>query len=242
MKFRLSYMIEKFFQKLKVLLGIRNSYRINYLNSNETLKPPLDKESEQFYIEMLSSNKNEAQKVLIEHNLRLVIYIAKKFEVSYSALEDLISIGTIGLVKAVQTFDPNKKIKLATYASKCIENEILMHLRKNNKLRNEISLDEPLNSDGEGNDLVLSDVLSCDDESVEGQIDRQENINILNQAISVLNEDELRLINYRFGLGGRKRKTQKEIADMMHISQSYISRLEKKVIGRLKKQICKLEK
>lgn len=234
--------LKKFFSRLYCLFFLKGKLHLNYLNSSEMLKAPLNKEEENYYIEMLSYDKETAHQALIEHNLRLVIYIAKKFEISYSALEDLISIGTIGLIKAVHTFNPTKKIKLATYASKCIENEILMYLRKNNRLRNEVSLDEPLNADSEGNELILSDVLSCEDDSVESYIDKQENVNILKRAIAQLNENELDLISYRFGLDGKKRKTQKEIADMMHISQSYISRLEKKIIKRLKKEIFKLEK
>ena len=177
---------------------------------------------------------------LIEHNLRLVVYIARRFENTGVGIEDLISIGTIGLIKAVETYKPAKNIKLATYASRCIENEILMHLRKNANRRGEVSLDEPLNTDWDGNELLLSDVLGTDSDSIEKPIEDDVDRDLLFTAVSRLSERERKIITMRFGLDGRKERTQKEVADQLGISQSYISRLEKRIINRLKKEILRM--
>ena len=216
------------------------SCRVDYINGSDTFPPPLSKEEEQAVFARLHQGDTAARETLIVHNLRLVVYIAKKFESSGLGLEDLISIGTIGLIKAVETFCPDKKIKLATYASRCIENEILMVLRKNAQLRGEISIDEPLSSDWDGNELLLSDILGTDEDLVlkpiEDDVDRQ----LLMDAVDKLTARERTIITLRFGLGGREEKTQKEVADLMGISQSYISRLEKRIIVRLKKEILKM--
>ena len=190
------------------------------------LPPPLTKEEEQEVLKNLESDETNATKtILIERNLRLVVYIAKKFDTSSASVEDLISIGTIGLIKAVKTFKVEKNIKLATYASKCIENEILMHLRKVNRIRGEISLDEPLNVDYDGNELLLSDILDTNGDPVKDKIDKDVNKEIMLLAVDRLKESEKKIINYRFGLDGKEKKTQKELASMLNISQSYISRL-----------------
>lgn len=188
-------------------------------------------------MQQILSGKEEAREPLITHNLRLVVYIAKKFESSNAGMEDLISIGTIGLIKAVNTFRPEKNIKLATYASRCIENEILMFLRKNSQLRNEISIDDPLNVDWDGNELLLSDILRSDQDSVDHNIEQEAEKNVLLKAVSRLAPRERQIMELRFGLGNRKEHTQKEVADSLGISQSYISRLEKRIIQRLKKDL-----
>jgi RNA polymerase sporulation-specific sigma factor len=213
---------------------------IFFINSYDILPPPLSKDDEAFYIRMLDYDRAHAKRKLIEHNLRLVVYIARKFESNMSVLEDLISIGTIGLIKAVNTYRSDKKIKLATYASKCIENEILMHLRKTNRLKLEISLDEPLNMDREGNELLLSDIVCEPDESVSSDIEKESEHIVLLQAIGNLNALERDIINMRFGVNGTDKKTQKEVAETLSISQSYISRLEKKIVGNLRKDMLKL--
>lgn len=226
--------IEKI-SKLVLKLG---SADINYIGGSEILPPPLSSEEEKLHLGNISeiSSKN----ILIEHNLRLVVYIAKKFENTGINIEDLISIGTIGLIKAVNTFNPEKNIKLATYASRCIENEILMYLRKNSNSKNEISIDEPLNTDWDGNELLLSDILGTDPDithrAIEDEVDRE----LLHEAMLKLSKRERQIINLRFGIGITREKTQKEIADMLGISQSYISRLEKKIIGKLRKEINKM--
>ena len=205
------------------------------------LPPPLTKEEEQEVLKNLESDETNATKtILIERNLRLVVYIAKKFDTSSASVEDLISIGTIGLIKAVKTFKVEKNIKLATYASKCIENEILMHLRKVNRIRGEISLDEPLNVDYDGNELLLSDILGTNGDPVKDKIDKDVNKEIMLLAVDRLKESEKEIINYRFGLNGKEKKTQKELANMLNISQSYISRLEKRIISNLKKEVNKM--
>ncbi|PAF01664.1 RNA polymerase sporulation sigma factor SigE, partial [Bacillus velezensis] len=181
-----------------------------------------------------------ARAILIERNLRLVVYIARKFENTGINIEDLISIGTIGLIKAVNTFNPEKKIKLATYASRCIENEILMYLRRNNKIRSEVSFDEPLNIDWDGNELLLSDVLGTDDDIITKDIEANVDKKLLKKALEQLNEREKQIMELRFGLVGEEEKTQKDVADMMGISQSYISRLEKRIIKRLRKEFNKM--
>ena len=188
-------------------------------------------------MQQILSGKEEAREPLITHNLRLVVYIAKKFESSNAGMEDLISIGTIGLIKAVNTFRPEKNIKLATYASRCIENEILMYLRKNSNMRSEVSIDEPLNVDWDGNELLLSDILRSDQDSVDHNIEQEAEKNVLLKAVSRLAPRERQIMELRFGLGNRKEHTQKEVADSLGISQSYISRLEKRIIQRLKKDL-----
>jgi len=208
---------------------------LHYIGGSEALPEALTRDEEERLISKMPSD--EARNCLIEHNLRLVVYIAKRFENTNINPEDLISIGTIGLIKAVNTFKPEKKIKLATYASRCIENEILMYLRKHNAQKNEISLDEPLNVDWDGNELLLSDVLGTDENTVESRLSEEAELELLRKAMERLSEREKRIINMRFGLGGCREKTQKEVADMMGISQSYISRLEKKIMTRLKKDI-----
>ena len=210
--------------------------RIDYINGSDTF-PPLSKEEEQSVFARLHQGDSSARETLIVHNLRLVVYIAKKFESSGLGLEDLISIGTIGLIKAVETFCPEKKIKLATYASRCIENEILMVLRKNAQLRGEVSIDEPLNVDWDGNELLLSDILGTDDDIVSRDIESEAEREMLLAAVSELGEREQEIMQMRFGLCGKKERTQKEVAEAIGISQSYISRLEKKIIRKLRKKL-----
>ena len=215
--------------------------KLFYISGSYMLPPPLTKEEEQEVLKNLESDETNATKtILIERNLRLVVYIAKKFDTSSASVEDLISIGTIGLIKAVKTFKVEKNIKLATYASKCIENEILMHLRKVNRIRGEISLDEPLNVDYDGNELLLSDILGTNGDPVKDKIDKDVNKEIMLLAVDRLKESEKEIINYRFGLDGKEKKTQKELASMLNISQSYISRLEKRIISNLKKEVNKM--
>ena len=212
---------------------------VMYICGNETLPSPLEPEEENVLLEELALGNKNAKEKLIEHNLRLVVYIAKKFENTGLNIEDLFSIGAIGLIKAVQTYNFDKKIKLATYASRCIENEILMQLRKTNKLKNEISLDEPLNLDSDGNELLLQDVLYSD-ESVSKDMDKSAEKQIVWNIINKLNGREKQIMMLRFGLGGEEEKTQKEVADIMGISQSYISRIEKKILGKMKKDLEKV--
>ena len=207
-----------------------------YINGTETLPPPLSTEEEAMAIEGLQSSP-ECAELLIEHNLRLVVYISKKFDNAGAGIEDLVSIGTIGLIKAVNTYKPEKNIKLATYASRCIENEILMYIRKNASHRGDVSIDEPLNTDWDGNELLLSDVLGTEENSVSENIEKSEDERTVREAVRGLCEREREIIELRYGLGGKREMTQKEVADKLGISQSYISRLEKKIIGRLKKQI-----
>ncbi len=220
--------------------GILLPGKIMYIGGSDTLPPPLKREEEAALIVRMGEGDEKAKNILIEHNLRLVVYIAKRFENTGINIEDLISIGTIGLIKAVSTFKAEKNIKLATYASRCIENEILMHLRKTANQRGEISFDEPLNTDWDGNELLLSDILGTDGEEVvkplEDDVDRQ----LLSVALSRLEERERTIIDLRFGLKGGREKTQKEVADMLGISQSYISRLEKRIIERLKREMLKM--
>ena len=211
---------------------------IFYVAGSQTLPPPLDPEEEERYIKMLSEEDNlEARQMLVERNLRLVVYIAKKFENTGIGIEDLISIGTIGLMKGVNTFNQDKKIKLATYASRCIENEILMYLRRTSKLKGEVSLDEPLNKDGDGNELLLSDILGTDSDITSRKLEDEVDKVLLKAAIKKLNEREKIIMEMRFGFITGKEKTQKEVADELGISQSYISRLEKKIINKMKKDI-----
>ncbi|MBQ7799352.1 MAG: RNA polymerase sporulation sigma factor SigE [Oscillospiraceae bacterium] len=210
---------------------------IYYVNGSESLPAPLTSEQEEDAFELMRVNATKAREMLIVHNLRLVVYIARKFESTGIGIEDLISIGTIGLIKAVNTFCPDKNIKLATYASRCIENEILMYLRKNNLQRTEISIDEPLNIDWDGNELLLSDVLGTDPDIINSHIEQEVERDVLLNAVSKLSKRERVIMEMRFGLGGYKEHTQKEVATIIGISQSYISRLEKKIILRLKKDI-----
>ena len=206
---------------------------VMYIGGSDTLPPPLTKQEEAELMQQMNSNETAVRNALIEHNLRLVVYIARKFENTGIGIEDLISIGTIGLIKAVNSFDPDKNIKLATYASRCIENDILMVLRRNSRLRMEVSLDEPLNTDWDGNELLLSDILGTEPDLVSKQLDADVEKQLLYLAISKLGERERRIISLRYGLAGGREYTQKEVADMMGISQSYISRLEKRIISQL---------
>ena len=214
---------------------------VAYIGSSEALPPPLSNDEELFLLGKLGDGDRTVKSVLIERNLRLVVYIARKFENSGVGIEDLVSIGTIGLIKAVNTFDPSKKIKLATYASRCIENEILMYLRRNNKTRAEVSFDEPLNIDWDGNELLLSDVLGSENDSTYKYVEEEIDKNLLDSAMDHLTEREKIIVQLRFGLRGGSEKTQKEVADLLGISQSYISRLEKRIIKKLKKEIKRLD-
>ena len=214
-----------------------------YIGGNDILPAPLSAEREAEVIEMLGTEKEkEGKSVLIEHNLRLVVYIAKKFDNTGVGVEDLISIGTIGLIKAINTFDPVKNIKLATYASRCIENEILMYLRRNSKTKMEVSIDEPLNVDWDGNELLLSDILGTDEDIIYKDMENEAEQKMLKKALSKLSDREKLIISLRFGLNNREEEamTQKEVADLLGISQSYISRLEKKIIKRLKREMIKM--
>lgn len=225
---------------LLVRLGLAVPGKVMYIGGSDTLPTPLTREEEAELIARLDRGERSVKNQLIERNLRLVVYIARRFENTGINIEDLISIGTIGLIKAVDTYKPEKSIKLATYSSKCIENEILMYLRKTASQKAELSIDEPLNTDWDGNELLLSDVLGTDSDLVmrpiEADVDRQ----LLNQALSSLTDRERHIITLRFGLDGRAERTQKEVADDLGISQSYISRLEKRIIARLKKEILKM--
>jgi len=211
-----------------------------YIGGSDALPPPLKKEEEEELVMKLTNGDETIRDILIERNLRLVVYIARKFENTGIGVEDLISVGTIGLIKAVNTFNPEKKIKLATYASRCIENEILMYLRRNSKIKAEISFYEPLNIDWDGNELLLSDILGTDNDIVYNLIEDEVDRELLFLALKNLNDREKEIVKLRFGLNGTREKTQKEVADMLGISQSYISRLEKKIINRLKKEINKM--
>lgn len=225
---------------MRALLRARWPRAIHYVGSSEVLPPPLTKDEESFLLDRLESGDKGVKGTLIERNLRLVVYIARKFENTGVMIEDLVSIGAIGLIKAVNTFDPSKKIKLATYASRCIENEILMYLRRNNKTRAEVSFDEPLNTDWDGNELLLSDVLGVESDvikHIEEEVDRA----LLQGALDRLSGREKRIMELRFGLRDGKEKTQKEVADAMGISQSYISRLEKRILKKLKREIHRME-
>lgn len=237
-----------FFIKIKLLLwkilNRENSKSAEnimcYVCGNKALPQPLDASEELLLLDEAKNGNLSARDKLVEHNLRLVVYIAKKFETSGIELEDLISIGAIGLIKAVKTYSVDKNIKLATYASRCIENEILMQLRKNTRIKNEISLDEPLSSDGEGNELLLADIISIDEGCVSKNIETSAEKQILMNVISKLDSREQTIMFLRFGLAGNEEKTQKEVADMMGISQSYISRIEKKILSKLRKKLEKV--
>lgn len=217
--------------------------RIFYIGGSDTLPPPLPREEEAELLERMMAGEEQVRSILIERNLRLVVYIAKRFDNTGINIEDLISIGTIGLIKAVNTFRPEKNIKLATYASRCIENEILMYLRRNSKTRMEVSIDEPLNVDWDGNELLLSDILGTDEDVIYKDIENEMERKLLNKAIEKLSQRERTIVELRFGLKNPygEEMTQKEVADLLGISQSYISRLEKKIIKRLKKEIVKYE-
>jgi len=232
-------MIKRWILMLRMRLLSRKN-KVFYIGGSDTLPPPLNAEEELAAITGFMNGSKKDRDLLIEHNLRLVVYIAKKFESAGVNVEDLISIGTIGLIKAVNTFKIEKNIKLATYASRCIENEILMYLRRSNKVKGEVSLDEPLNVDWDGNELLLSDILGTENDEVYGHIEDEVNKSLLSYAMKQLTVREREIVEMRFGLAGRKELTQKEVADEMGISQSYISRLEKKIIGRLQKEIRKL--
>ena len=226
-------------RKLLRLLGFLQPAKIMYIGGSDVLPPPLRAQEEQQMLARLADGDEDARQTLIERNLRLVVYIARRFENTGINIEDLISIGTIGLIKAVGTFRADKNIKLATYSSRCIENEILMHIRKISGQKTEVSLDEPINTDWDGNELLLSDVLGTDGDTVmrpmEDDVDKQ----LLRDALSRLPEREQQIVTMRFGLGGRKEKTQKEVAELMGISQSYISRLEKRIMLRLRREISR---
>ncbi|GIP16718.1 RNA polymerase sigma factor [Paenibacillus montaniterrae] len=227
------------YYKILFKLGLK-SETIYYIGGSEALPPPLTREEEEYLLQRLPSGDEAVRSMLIERNLRLVVYIARKFENTGINIEDLVSIGAIGLIKAVNTFDPEKKIKLATYASRCIENEILMHLRRNNKTRTEVSFDEPLNIDWDGNELLLSDVLGTENDTIYRNIEEQVDRKLLQKALEKLSERERIIMELRFGLADGEEKTQKDVADMLGISQSYISRLEKRIIKRLRKEFNKM--
>lgn len=231
--------MKKWFRRILARLRALCSGGIYYIGGSEVLPPPLTGQDEADCIARLMAGDPEARDALVEHNLRLVVYIARKFENTGVGVEDLISIGTIGLMKAVGTYKTDKNVKLATYASRCIENEILMHLRKVSGQRAEVSFDEPLSSDWDGNELLLSDILGTEPDSVIRPIEDDVDRELLRQALSQLPPREKQIICLRFGLGGRRSMTQKEVADLLGISQSYISRLEKRIISRMKKEILR---
>lgn len=231
--------IKNLVKRVLQLLGLAEE--VFYVGSSEALPPPLSVDEENYLLQCLEQGDNKVKGTLIERNLRLVVYIARKFENTGVGIEDLVSIGTIGLIKAVNTFDPAKKIKLATYASRCIENEILMHLRRNNKTRLEISFDEPLNIDLDGNELLLSDVMGTDNDLIYKPLEEEVDKKLLMQAMNKLSHRERKIMDLRFGLKDGKEKTQKEVADLLGISQSYISRLEKRIIKRLRKEFQRME-
>ncbi|HIQ63226.1 MAG TPA: RNA polymerase sporulation sigma factor SigE [Candidatus Avichristensenella intestinipullorum] len=233
-------MLERIRRALERALARVLPGRADYIGGADVLPAPLSREEEERLVQSLQTDGGQARALLIEHNLRLVAYIARKFENTGVGIEDLISIGTIGLIKAVNTFDPQKKIKLATYASRCIENEILMFLRRNSRVRQEISLDEPLNTDWDGNELLLSDVLGTEDDTVYRVIEEDVEKQLLLTALGRLPGREQRIMRLRFGLEGGKSRTQKEVADVLGISQSYISRLEKRILHRLRREMARL--
>ena len=237
-KIKVFYMLLKckLFGKLKIF----TPGNIYYIGGTESLPPPLSIDEEKILLNQIKNNSAEVRSILIERNLRLVVYIAKKFENTSVNVEDLISIGTIGLIKAINTFNPERNIKLATYASRCIENEILMYLRRTGKQKSEVSLDEPLKTDWDGNELLLSDVLGSDSDSVYRDIDDEVDHELLKNALQSLNMREKTIMDLRFGLSDSHERTQKEVADMLGISQSYISRLEKRILNRLKHEMIKM--
>lgn len=236
---KIKLIIKIYYIKLLKRFKLLNEKSIFYIGGSEVLPPPLTPEEEKYLVSKLKEDET-VRTILIERNLRLVVYIARKFESTGVGIEDLISIGTIGLIKAVSTFNPDKKIKLATYASKCIENEILMYLRRNSKTRTEISFDEPLNIDWDGNELLLSDILGTENDMIFKLLEEEVDKELLNEAIKKLSKREKRIVELRFGLNNGEERTQKEVADILGISQSYISRLEKRIIKRLKKEINRM--
>jgi len=223
---------------LAMLMGVKKR-GVHYIGGSDVLPPPLKGEEEQAALDALRRGDEEARQQLVERNLRLVVYISRRFESTGIGLEDLISIGTIGLIKAIGTYNPDKKIKLATYASRCIENEILMHIRKISNQKTEVSLDEPINMDGDGNELLLSDILGTEEDMILRPLEDDVDLCVLRQALSQLPGREKEIVFMRYGLEGRKELTQKEVAEKMGISQSYISRLEKKIMQRLKKEFIR---
>lgn len=229
-------LIKKFLEKT----GLYLRQRVDYIAGSDTLPPPLSHEAETEALQRLKEGDTEARQTLIEHNLRLVVFIARRFENTGINIEDLISIGTIGLIKAVNTYCADKNIKLATYASRCIENEILMFLRKTAQQKGEVSLEEPLNTDWDGNALLLSDILGTEEDTVLRPLEEDADRELLHRAVSLLSQREQEIIVMRFGLGGQEEQTQKEVADRLGISQSYISRLEKRIISRLRKEIIRM--
>ena len=231
-------MMEKLYEIL-VRLGFLQTRGIYYIGGSDVLPPPLKGEQEQQALEALEQGDENAKQLLIEHNLRLVVYIARRFENTGTNLEDLISIGTIGLIKGINTYRRDKNIKLATYSSRCIENEILMHIRKTSSQKAEVSLDEPINMDYDGNELLLSDILGTDEDVVTGRLEEDVDLQLLRQALKELPPREREIVLMRYGLEGRKELTQKEVAEKMGISQSYISRLEKRIMLRLRKELIK---
>lgn len=238
-KLKLFAMIKyiNFLEKFK----LHKKSTVYYIGGSEALPPPLSNDEESYLLNKLEKSDYGVKSILIERNLRLVVYIARKFENTGVGVEDLISIGTIGLIKAINTFNPSKNIKLATYASRCIENEILMYLRRNNKMKTEVSIDEPLNIDWDGNELLLSDILGTENDLIHRTIEDEVDKELLEIAMKKLSIREKKIVELRFGLNnGGEEKTQKEVADMLGISQSYISRLEKKIISRLRKEISRM--
>ena len=231
-------MMEKLYEIL-VRLGFLQTRGIYYIGGSDVLPPPLKGEQEQQALEALEQGDENAKQLLIEHNLRLVVYIARRFENTGTNLEDLISIGTIGLIKGINTYRRDKNIKLATYSSRCIENEILMYIRKTSSQKAEVSLDEPINMDYDGNELLLSDILGTDEDVVTGRLEEDVDLQLLRQALKELPPREREIVLMRYGLEGRKELTQKEVAEKMGISQSYISRLEKRIMLRLRKELIK---
>ncbi len=230
-------LMQKILNKIYLKALGKIKHPTHYIGGSDTLPPPLSPEREAEVISNLESERDTSRRILIEHNLRLVVFIAKKFESTGVGLEDLISIGTIGLIKAINTFKADKNIKLATYASRCIENEILMFIRKNSQTRGDISIDEPLSVDWDGNELLLSDILTSDEDTVFADIETEEDKKMIRSALQALDRREREIIVLRFGLDGKPEKTQKEVADILGISQSYISRLEKKIINELKEKL-----
>ena len=230
-------MFQKLMNFLRRLFGVSDVY---YVGCFESLPPPLSKKEEEKIMQQLRDGNEENRELLIVHNLRLVVYIAKKFESKSAATEDLISIGTIGLMKAVRTFDPNKNIKLATYASRCIENEILMHLRKVSGSKTEISFDDPLSVDWDGNELLLRDILGSEPDEISRNVEYEDEKRLLCDVVNALPERERDLMNKRFGLNGEKEHTQKQLADLLGISQSYISRLEKRILEKIRREMLRL--
>lgn len=224
---------------LKLKRFLTNDNAVFYINGSETLPPPLSKKEETEILQRIAGGDESAREPLIVHNLRLVVYIAKKFESPGAGTEDLISIGTIGLIKAVNTFSPEKNIKLATYASRCVENEILMFLRKSSQLKNEVSIDEPLNTDRDGNELLLCDILGSDPDEINSSLESELERSLVRREVRRLSPRECDIMELRFGLNGKKEHTQKQVAEKLGISQSYISRLEKKIISRLREELKK---